>query len=92
MEVDVQVQGHVATVSSTLLYVNEEERPLEAVFVFPLPAECALCHFSAKLGDVEVVAKLQDKQKVSTLSVCVPALCLHNMLTNISRLHGLCYF
>ncbi|XP_063061446.1 von Willebrand factor A domain-containing protein 5A-like isoform X1 [Engraulis encrasicolus] len=63
VEVDVQVQGHVATVSSTLLYVNEEEHPLEAVFVFPLPAECALCHFSAKLGDVEVVAKLQDKQK-----------------------------
>ncbi|XP_063061452.1 von Willebrand factor A domain-containing protein 5A-like [Engraulis encrasicolus] len=63
VEVDVQVQGHVATVSSTLLYVNEEQRPLEAVFVFPLPAECALCHFSAKLGDVEVVAKLQDKQK-----------------------------
>ncbi|XP_031428714.1 von Willebrand factor A domain-containing protein 5A-like [Clupea harengus] len=61
--VDVRVQGHVATVTSTLLYVNGEERPLEAVFVFPLPGECALCHFSAKLGDTEVVAKLQDKQK-----------------------------
>ena len=59
-----RVQGHVATVTSTLLYVNGEERPLEAVFVFPLPGECALCHFSAKLGDTEVVAKLQDKQKV----------------------------
>ncbi|XP_063053952.1 von Willebrand factor A domain-containing protein 5A-like, partial [Engraulis encrasicolus] len=63
VEVDVQVQGHVATVSSSLLYLNQEERPMEAVFVFPLPAECALCHFSAKLGDVEVVAKLQDKQR-----------------------------
>ncbi|KAL2096464.1 hypothetical protein ACEWY4_008612 [Coilia grayii] len=62
VEVEVKVQGHVATVSSTLLYVNGEERPLEAVFVFPLPGECALCHFSAKLGDTEVVAKLQDKQ------------------------------
>ncbi|XP_062384675.1 von Willebrand factor A domain-containing protein 5A-like [Sardina pilchardus] len=63
VEVDVRVQGHVATVSSTLLYVNGEERPLEAVFVFPLPGECAVCHLSAKIGDTEVVAKLQEKQK-----------------------------
>ncbi|KAL2096465.1 hypothetical protein ACEWY4_008613 [Coilia grayii] len=45
------------------MYVNGEERPLEAVFVFPLPGECALCHFSAKLGDTEVVAKLKDTMK-----------------------------
>ncbi|KAG5269112.1 hypothetical protein AALO_G00198420 [Alosa alosa] len=63
VEVDVHVQGHVATVTSTLLYVNGEERPLEAVFVFPLPGECAVCHLSAKIGDTEVVAKLQEKQK-----------------------------
>ncbi|XP_062408723.1 von Willebrand factor A domain-containing protein 5A-like isoform X2 [Sardina pilchardus] len=63
VEVDVHVKGHVATVTSTLGYVNGEERPLEAVFVFPLPGECAVCHLSAKIGDTEVVAKLQDKQK-----------------------------
>ncbi|XP_062408528.1 von Willebrand factor A domain-containing protein 5A-like isoform X2 [Sardina pilchardus] len=63
VEVDVHVKGHVATVTSTLRYVNGEERPLEAVFVFPLPGESAVCHLSAKIGDTEVVAKLQDKQK-----------------------------
>ncbi|XP_017562215.1 von Willebrand factor A domain-containing protein 5A-like isoform X1 [Pygocentrus nattereri] len=61
--VDLQVKGHVATVSSTLQYVNEEERPLEAVFVFPMPAEAALCHFSAKIADKEIVAKVQEKEK-----------------------------
>ncbi|KAL6474596.1 hypothetical protein MHYP_G00181570 [Metynnis hypsauchen] len=61
--VDLQVKGHVATVSSTLQYVNEEERPLEAVFVFPMPAEAALCHFSAKVADKEIVAKVQEKEK-----------------------------
>ena len=61
---DLQVKGHVATVSSTLQYVNEEERPLEALFVFPMPAEAALCHFSAKIADKEVVAKVQEKEKV----------------------------
>ncbi|KAG9328803.1 hypothetical protein JZ751_010625, partial [Albula glossodonta] len=63
VEVQVQVQGHVASVSSTLQYENKEERPLEAIFVFPLEADAALCHFSAKIGETEVVAELQEKQK-----------------------------
>ncbi|KAL7870416.1 hypothetical protein SRHO_G00079130 [Serrasalmus rhombeus] len=63
VEVEVQVKGHVATVTSTLQYVNEEELPVEALFVFPLPAEAALCHFSAKIANQEVVAEVQEKQK-----------------------------
>ncbi|XP_051978881.1 von Willebrand factor A domain-containing protein 5A-like isoform X2 [Xyrauchen texanus] len=60
--VDVRVQGHVATVTSTLQYVNEEERHLEALFVFPLPADAAVCHFSAKIGEQEIVAEVQERQ------------------------------
>ncbi|KAI4897472.1 hypothetical protein NFI96_013349 [Prochilodus magdalenae] len=63
IEVDLQVKGHVATVSSTLHYVNEEENPLEAVFVLPMPTEAALCHFSAKIADQEIVAKVQEREK-----------------------------
>ncbi|XP_072528452.1 von Willebrand factor A domain-containing protein 5A-like [Salminus brasiliensis] len=63
IEVDLQVQGHVATVSSTLQYANEENSPLEALFVFPIPAEAALCHFSAKIADQEIVGKLQEKDE-----------------------------
>ncbi len=62
---EVLVQDHVATVSSTLQYVNEEERPLEALFVFPLPADAAVCHFSAKIGEQEIVAEVQERQSVS---------------------------
>ncbi|KAL0155328.1 hypothetical protein M9458_049591, partial [Cirrhinus mrigala] len=62
ISVEVRVQDHVATVSSTLQYVNEEERPLEALFVFPLPAEAAVCHFSAKIGEQEIVAEVQDRE------------------------------
>uniref|UniRef100_A0A673XES3 von Willebrand factor A domain-containing protein 5A-like n=1 Tax=Salmo trutta TaxID=8032 RepID=A0A673XES3_SALTR len=61
--VEVSVQGHVATVSSTLQYENQEESPLEAIFVFPLPGEAAVCRFSAKIGQSEVVAEVQEKQK-----------------------------
>ncbi|KAL1247153.1 hypothetical protein QQF64_022529 [Cirrhinus molitorella] len=63
ISVEVRVQDHVATVSSTLQYVNEEERPLEALFVFPLPADAAVCHFSAKIGEQEIVAEVQERQK-----------------------------
>ncbi|XP_016113150.1 von Willebrand factor A domain-containing protein 5A-like isoform X2 [Sinocyclocheilus grahami] len=62
ISVEVLVQDHVATVSSTLQYVNEEERPLEALFVFPLPADAAVCHFSAKIGEQEIVAEVQDRE------------------------------
>ncbi|XP_065133591.1 von Willebrand factor A domain-containing protein 5A-like [Paramisgurnus dabryanus] len=62
ISVEVQVKSHVATVTSTLQYVNEEERHLEALFVFPLPADAAVCHFSAKIGDQEIVAEVQDRQ------------------------------
>ncbi|XP_026057651.1 von Willebrand factor A domain-containing protein 5A-like [Carassius auratus] len=62
ISVELLVQDHVATVSSTLQYVNEEERPLEAVFVFPLPADAAVCHFSAKIGEQEIVAEVQDRE------------------------------
>ncbi|KAF5908290.1 von Willebrand factor A domain-containing protein 5A-like isoform X1, partial [Clarias magur] len=63
IEVDLQVQGHVATVTSTLQYKNEEEHALEAIFVFPMPSGAAVCHFSVKIADVEIVAKVQEKQE-----------------------------
>ncbi len=60
-----QIKDHVASVRSRLQYVNEEEDPLEAVFVFPLPADAAVCYFSAKIGEQEIVAEVQDRQSVS---------------------------
>ncbi len=65
ISVQLQIKDHVASVSSCLQYVNEEEDPLEAVFVFPLPADAAVCHFSAKIAEQEIVAEVQDRQSVS---------------------------
>lgn len=75
ISVEVQVNGHVATVSSSMQYENQEEAPLEAIFVFPMPAEAAVCHFSAKMGETEVVAQVQEKQKVrSNLTLFVKSI------------------
>ncbi|XP_039679606.1 von Willebrand factor A domain-containing protein 5A-like isoform X2 [Perca fluviatilis] len=63
VEVELEVRDHVATVVSTLNYKNKEDKPLEAVFVFPLPGDAAVCHFSAKIGQTEIVAEVKEKQK-----------------------------
>ncbi|CAI5694472.1 unnamed protein product [Oreochromis niloticus] len=62
-EVELEVRDHVATVVSTLNYENKEDKPLEAVFVFPLPGDAAVCHFSAQIGQTQIVAELKEKQK-----------------------------
>nr|XP_033487735.1 von Willebrand factor A domain-containing protein 5A-like [Epinephelus lanceolatus] len=63
IEVEVEVRDHVATVVSTLNYENKEDKPIEAIFVFPLPGDAAVCHFSAKIGQKEIVAEVKEKQK-----------------------------
>lgn len=63
--VDVEVRDHVASVVSTLNYKNSEDKAVEAVFVFPLPGDAAVCHFSATIGQKEIVAEVKEKQQVS---------------------------
>ncbi|XP_063349074.1 von Willebrand factor A domain-containing protein 5A-like isoform X3 [Pelmatolapia mariae] len=63
IEVELEVRDHVATVVSTLNYENKEDKPLEAVFVFPVPGDAAVCHFSAQIGQTQIVAEVKEKQK-----------------------------
>uniref|UniRef100_A0A3B4EWC9 VIT domain-containing protein n=1 Tax=Pundamilia nyererei TaxID=303518 RepID=A0A3B4EWC9_9CICH len=67
IEVELEVRDHVATVVSTLNYENKEDKPLEAVFVFPLPGDAAICHFSAQIGQTQIVAEVKEKQKAREL-------------------------
>ncbi|XP_070685350.1 von Willebrand factor A domain-containing protein 5A-like [Pempheris klunzingeri] len=63
IQVELEVKDHVATVVSTLNYENKEDKPLEAVFVFPLPGDAAVCHFSAQIGQKQIVAEVKEKQQ-----------------------------
>ncbi|XP_015254976.1 PREDICTED: von Willebrand factor A domain-containing protein 5A-like [Cyprinodon variegatus] len=63
IEVQLEVKDHVATVASTLNYENKEDKSVEAVFVFPMPGDAAVCHFSAQVGQTNVVAEVKDKQQ-----------------------------
>lgn len=71
IEVELEVRDHVVTVASTLHYDNKEDKPIEAVFVFPMPADAAVCHFSAKMGEMTVVAELKEKQQVGGVSIAL---------------------
>ncbi|KAM9318289.1 von Willebrand factor A domain-containing protein 5A-like isoform 2-T3 [Pholidichthys leucotaenia] len=63
IDVELEVKDHVATVVSTLNYENKEDNPVEAVFIFPMPGDAAVCHFSAKIGQTEIVAEVKEKQQ-----------------------------
>lgn len=73
IEVELEVRDHVATVVSTLNYENKEDKAIEAVFVFPLPGDAAVCHFSAKIGQKEIVAEVKEKQEVSRAGPDLPS-------------------
>uniref|UniRef100_A0A671WDX2 VIT domain-containing protein n=1 Tax=Sparus aurata TaxID=8175 RepID=A0A671WDX2_SPAAU len=51
------------TVVSTLNYENKEDKPLEAVFIIPLPGDAAVCHFSATIGQKQIVAEVKEKKQ-----------------------------
>uniref|UniRef100_A0A3B5QJ71 von Willebrand factor A domain-containing protein 5A-like n=1 Tax=Xiphophorus maculatus TaxID=8083 RepID=A0A3B5QJ71_XIPMA len=63
IDAQLEVKDHVATLVSTLTYENKEDKPLEAVFVFPLPGDAAVCHFSAQIGETHIVAEVKEKQQ-----------------------------
>lgn len=72
VEVQVEIKDHVASVVSTLHYDNKEDKPIEAVFVFPLPGDAAVCHFSATVGSKQIVAVVKEKQQVSSTTLLSP--------------------
>ncbi|XP_069820965.1 von Willebrand factor A domain-containing protein 5A-like isoform X2 [Dendropsophus ebraccatus] len=63
ISVDVQVKGFVADVSATLKYKNEEEKAVEAIFVFPMDEDSAVYRFEAKVEGKTIVADLQEKEQ-----------------------------
>ena len=64
IDVNVQIQGFVAEVTSSLLYSNEEDSPVEASFTFPVDDGSAVYRFEAEIEGRHIVAEIQDKEQV----------------------------
>ncbi|XP_050773610.1 von Willebrand factor A domain-containing protein 5A-like [Gopherus flavomarginatus] len=65
--VTVLIRGFVADVGCELLYKNDEQGPVEAMFVFPVDAEAAVYAFQARLGGACIQAQLREKKQAQEL-------------------------
>ncbi|KAJ1088335.1 hypothetical protein NDU88_001493 [Pleurodeles waltl] len=63
ISVDIQIKGFVADVSANLTYKNEEQNPLEAIFVFPMDDDSAVYSFEAMVDGTKIVAEIQEKKE-----------------------------
>ncbi|CAH1271034.1 VWA5A [Branchiostoma lanceolatum] len=63
IDVHVDIIGYVSNVTSSLEYHNEEDNPIEAVFVFPLDESSAVYKFEALIEGRRIIGKVKEKQK-----------------------------
>ena len=65
VEVEATINNYICNVTSTLQYENNEDEPIEAVFVFPLDDDSAVYHFEAEIEDRIIIAECQEKETVN---------------------------
>nr|XP_058965422.1 von Willebrand factor A domain-containing protein 5A-like [Pocillopora verrucosa] len=63
IKIKVDLQGFTAHVLSTMKYSNKESNPIEAIFIFPLDKQAAVCGFQATIDGRTIVAEVQEKQE-----------------------------
>ncbi|EGW04556.1 von Willebrand factor A domain-containing protein 5A, partial [Cricetulus griseus] len=66
ISVTLSINDFVAGVSATLNYENEEEVPVEAIFVFPMDEDSAIYSFEALVDGKKIVAELQEKMQAQS--------------------------
>ncbi|KAL3888727.1 hypothetical protein ACJMK2_001090 [Sinanodonta woodiana] len=67
IDVSVTINGFVANIESTSLYINTEESPIEAIFTFPLDDQSAVYKFEADIDGRHLSAECQDKEKAKEI-------------------------
>ena len=61
--IHVSGQGPASRVTVAQEYRNDESRPVEAIYTFPLPEEAAVCGFQVELGGQILKGQVEDKEK-----------------------------
>ena len=61
---DIKIIGFIAEVTSSLLYTNTEESPVEAAFTFPIDDGSAVFSFEAEIEGRHIVAEIQETEQV----------------------------
>lgn len=65
--VKISVSGIVARVVVRQKFINPGTHWIEAIYVFPLPSDCAVDHLQIKTGDRVIVGEIKEKQKARAI-------------------------
>eukprot|EP00105_Crassostrea_gigas_P042431 XP_019926579.1 PREDICTED: von Willebrand factor A domain-containing protein 5A isoform X2 [Crassostrea gigas] len=63
IDVQVSINGLIASVKSELHYVSDKDENTETVFVFPLDSDAAVYEFEAEIDGKTIVAEVQEKSQ-----------------------------
>jgi Ca-activated chloride channel family protein len=65
--VDAKVDGNIARVAVTQTFENPFDKPLEAVYVFPLPDEAAVDDMEIKIGDRVIKGEIKRREEAQEI-------------------------
>ena len=63
VNVEATVRSFAADVTITQVFRNDETKPIEAVYCFPIEEQAAIYSFIARIDDREIVAQLKEKKE-----------------------------
>ncbi|CAF1500718.1 unnamed protein product, partial [Didymodactylos carnosus] len=62
VSVEAWIDMFAADVTLTQVYVNQEESPIEAIYVFPIEENAAVYSFTAQIDDRTITAVIKEKK------------------------------
>ncbi|CAF2923754.1 unnamed protein product [Rotaria sp. Silwood2] len=63
VRVEVYIRSFAADVTIRQIFRNDEDKPIEAVYCFPIEEQAAIYSFIARIDDREIVAQLKEKKE-----------------------------
>lgn len=65
-QADVNIAGVIANVKVNQVYKNDGQRPIEAIYVFPLSTNAAVYAMRMTIGDVLIEAQIKEREEART--------------------------
>jgi hypothetical protein len=63
INVEATIRSFAADVTITQVFRNDETKPIEAVYCFPIEEQAAIYSFIAHIDDREIIAQLKEKKE-----------------------------
>jgi Ca-activated chloride channel family protein len=63
VKIDARILGHASRVTMAQRFRNAEKVPIEAVYVFPVPADAAVCGLAMRVGERRIEGQVLEREK-----------------------------